>query len=633
MARGWGVEDFGRADEALAWLAKVPQRLDLVITEAVFEQGESGFEVRDAARARFPGVRVLFTTRFDLTGFEAAVAGAPVLVDLPYETGELIEEVNALQKAPGPPVLDAAGPLLAAGTQLGNYVIQEQVRVDATAETYRALQQGVERVVGLVLLKPEFARIPEQVARFKARERAKAALNHPRIAPLYEAGDEGGYLFYTREVPRGRSLREIEAAGEMLSERALVELLYGVAEVMQYATENGFHYRRISEWDVYLDEDYQASMVNIFRPQGDDLGEESAQNVEAFLTLLKGRVAGGKASGLLQSLAQVKHDWSSLHQEMTGVRDALREHSIQHRIEKEHPEAFENSAQRAIPWWVWVSAGVALVVVAALGALTGNPAQKVTEASAVEMVAIPAGPFLYQKGESRNLPAFWISRTEVTLGQYAEFLEAVGNKKTSFDHADQPKTKVGHVIPGWRDLLSAARSGATVNGQKISLETPVHGVDWWDAYAYAQWKGHRLPTEEEWEKAARGVSGFMYPWGNDWRKAAANVGTDYDQKGSAGGLVDGFNLWAPVDRETEDLSPFGIQDMAGNVQEWTASEGRGQPWSEHPDYPDVRVPVARGGHYAYPEGDQLLTSRHFAESAQETSPARGFRTASDKAQP
>ena len=419
----------------------------------------------------------------------------------------------------------------------------------------------------------------------------------------------------------------------MLGERAVAELVYGVAEVMEHATGRGFVYREISDWDVYLDEDHQASLVNIFRPEGEDQGDASKQTVEAFLELLKGRVAGGKASGLLQSLMLVKHDWRSLSQEMTSVRDAMREHSIQHRIEKAHPAEYEGSAQRAIPWWVWLSAGVALVVVAALGALTGNPTQKVAEARPAEMVLIPAGPFLYQKGEKRTLPAFWMSRTEVTLGQYAEFLQAVGSKGTSFDHPDQPMTKSGHAPEGWKDLLAAARSGASVNGQKISLETPIQGVDWWDAYAYAKWKGQRLPTEEEWEKAARGVSGNGYPWGQEERKAAANLGGDYDAKGVKGGEVDGFNLWAPVDRKTEDVSAFGIQDLAGNVQEWTAGEGRGQAWSEHPDYPDVRVPVARGGHYAYPPGDMLLTSRHFADSAQERSPARGFRTVSDQAAP
>lgn len=633
MARGWGLHDFATAEEAMVWLATGARTLDLVITEAVFEQGTTGFEVRDAVRAMFPGVRVLFTTRFDLTGFDELVAGAPVLLDTPYEAGELIEIVNAVLKAPGPPVRDAEGPLLQAGTHLGNYEIRELVREDSMTETYLAVQQGVERLVGLVLLRPQCAEAEEELERFKGRERAKASLNHPRIAPLYEAGEEAGYFYYTREVPRGRSLREIAEAGEALSERALVELIYGVAEVMEHATSRGFHYREISDWDVHLDEDHQASLVNIFRPAGDDLGAEGKQTVEAFLGLLRGRVAGGKASGLLQSLHLVKHDWSSLLQEMTAVRAAMREHSIQHRIEKEHPAEYRGSAQRAIPWWAWISAGVALVVVAALGALTGNPTQKVAEVKSAEMVLIPAGPFVYQNGVTRTLPSFWMSRTEVSLGQYAEFLQAVGKKGTSFDHPDQPKTKTGHAPERWQDLLTAARSGASVNGQKISLETPMHGVDWWDAYAYARWKGQRLPTEEEWEKAARGVSGNVYPWGQVERQKAANLGSDYDAKGSAGGGVDGFNLWAPVDRKTEDVSAFGIQDLAGNVQEWTAGEGGGQAWSEHPDYPDVRVPVARGGHYGYPPGEKLLTSRHFADSAQEVSPARGFRTVSDRAGP
>jgi formylglycine-generating enzyme required for sulfatase activity/DNA-binding response OmpR family regulator len=630
-ARGWRVQDFATADEALVWLAHGAGELDLLITEALFEEGPTGFAVRDAARRKFPGVRVLFTTRFDLTGFEDALGGAALLLDTPYEPGELIETVNAVLKAPGPPVKDAAGPMLAPGTHIGNYVIQEFVREDSMTETYLAVQQGVERMVGVVVLRPEQAENLEQLEVFTARVRAKASLNHPRIAPLYEAGEEGGYHFYAREVPRGRSLREMSGNGEMLGERALAELIFGVAEVMEHATSRGFHYREISDWDVYLDEDFQASLVNIFRPAGENQGDESKQTVEAFLELLRGRVAGGKASGLLQSLTMVKHDWGSLLQELTNVRSAMREQSIQHRIETVHPAEYQKTSQKAIPWWVWVTAGVVLVIVAGLGALTGDPKMKLGEASAAEMVLIPAGTFVYQNGEKRLLPTFWMSRTEVTLGQYAEFLQAVGNKGTSFDHPDQPATKTSHMPEGWRNLIAAARTGATVSGQKISLEVPVYGVDWWDAYAYAKWKGHRLPTEEEWEKAARGFDGRMYPWGAENRKAAANLGGDYVAKGEGGGEVDGFNLWAPVDRETEDVSAFGIQDLAGNVQEWTDGERKGQGWSEHPDFPDVRVPVVRGGHYAYPPAETLLTSRYFAESAQEKSPARGFRTVADRA--
>ena len=201
----------------------------------------------------------------------------------------------------------------------------------------------------------------------------------------------------------------------------------------------------------------------------------------------------------------------------------------------------------------------------------------------------------------------------------------------NYDHPEQPKTKVTHVPPKWDDTYAAAKAGATFNGQPISLNTPVTQVDWWDAYAFVKWSGLRLPTEEEWEKAARGEKGLPYPWGEKAAPTKANLGDDYDANGKKGGKTDGYNLFAPVDRKCEDVSPFGIHDMAGNVSEWTAGEFKGQPWPAHPDFPDLRVPVVRGGHFALKGSDDLLTTRFFTESASETTLARGFRVASDTA--
>jgi formylglycine-generating enzyme required for sulfatase activity len=109
----------------------------------------------------------------------------------------------------------------------------------------------------------------------------------------------------------------------------------------------------------------------------------------------------------------------------------------------------------------------------------------------------------------------------------------------------------------------------------------------------------------------------------------ANLGDDYDSTGAKGGAKDGYNLWAPTSRKTKDVSAYGVCDMAGNVSEWTASEQRGQPWPAHPDYPDLLLPVVRGGHFALKTSPDLLTSRFFAQSANEATLARGFRTASD----
>jgi formylglycine-generating enzyme required for sulfatase activity len=457
---------------------------------------------------------------------------------------------------------------------------------------------------------------------------------HPRIAPLYEAGEVNGWLFYTRELPRGRSLAEIEMTDEMLTERRLTEVLFGVAEAMQYATERGYHHRSLAPRDIYIDTEHQASIVNIFRP-AIAAKRDARADVRAFLELLRPVTAEGKARGLLQSLSEANHDWTRLLASLDDLRDDMRERSIVRKIEAESLPAGVRGRK---PWWVWAAVAVILLVIAALGALM-NGANFASGGGAsvlpVEMVRIPTGEFEYQKNEKVRLPEFWISKHEVTIGQYAAFLAALKTTKPgAFDHPLQPKTKATHEPPQWASSYAAAKSGATFNNEGVTLNTPVTQVDWWDAYAFAKWKGQRLPTEQEWEKAARGEKGLRYPWGNQPLNNAANLGDDYNAKPkSRGGKIDGYNLWAPITRVTQDISPFGVCDMAGNVSEWTSGETQDGEWPAHPDFIDIKVPVVRGGHFGVKSNDQLLTDRRFPESANEATLARGFRTASSSAPP
>jgi formylglycine-generating enzyme required for sulfatase activity len=637
---GWHVVSVRRVAEGLAWLTGA-KALDLLITEAI-PSGDtaSGFDLRDAALAKFKNARVLFTTRYDLAGYEAKISGWPVLADTPYSPEKLLNKARAALFI-DPPTQMLVGadrsppPYLQEGTTLGQYQILERLSYENETETYRAIQASVQRPVALVLLRPELLHRPEVVERFKARERLKASLTHPRIAPLYEAGEVSGLLFYTRELPRGRSMEELAVTGDKLSERRLAELLYGVAEAMDFALERGCYHRRLEPRDVFIDAQGQASIVNVFRP-ADSRTRDPREEVAALLAMVEPLAAEGKARGLITSLAEQPRDWAGLMDALDDVREAMRERSIMRRIEAESGEPGQGGG--TMPWWFWLGALVGVGIVFSLGNLAGTATPAVVAAGTVlkepEMVEIPAGPFRYQKSDRRSLPTFWISRHEITLGQYADFLSALKKSPPgAYDHPSQPKLKTSHTPPKWEDTIAAAKAGATFNGQPISLNTPVTQIDWWDAYAYARWRGMRLPTEEEWEKAARGERGLPYPWGEKPARDKANLGDDYDPSGKKGGKTDGYNLFAPVIRKTSDISPYGIQDMAGNVSEWTASERSGEPWPAHPDFPDLRVPVVRGGHFAQKAGSDVLTARHFAESASEITLARGFRIASDKEPP
>jgi formylglycine-generating enzyme required for sulfatase activity/tRNA A-37 threonylcarbamoyl transferase component Bud32 len=134
---------------------------------------------------------------------------------------------------------------------------------------------------------------------------------------------------------------------------------------------------------------------------------------------------------------------------------------------------------------------------------------------------------------------FFIDRCEVSNADYARFVAATG-----------------HLPPAhW----------ASETAPKGKEDLPVTGVTWADAMFYAEWAGKRLPTEDEWEIAARGPHAFRFAWGNDYEPTRANVGPLRDST-QPEQLVSGGPF--PVDAPTEDKGPFGVLHMTGNVREW-----------------------------------------------------------------
>jgi hypothetical protein len=218
-------------------------------------------------------------------------------------------------------------------------------------------------------------------------------------------------------------------------------------------------------------------------------------------------------------------------------------------------------------------------------------------------IGIPGGQFYYQNGRSMELPQFDIDPTEVSIWQYAEFLDAVGESH-EYDHPDQPVDKSHHNAQ-WDRMYQAAVEQREIGGVEINVNFPAVFVDWFDAYAYAKWRGRRLPTEQEWEKAARGAGGQRYPWGSDDRAGAANVYRgDPKQK------------WVLPGSYPEDKSPYGVLDMAGNVSEWTSSVDQSGN------------PVVRGGNFGNLSAD--VARRVTNQRSLTLSDRIGFRTVSDR---
>jgi formylglycine-generating enzyme required for sulfatase activity len=259
----------------------------------------------------------------------------------------------------------------------------------------------------------------------------------------------------------------------------------------------------------------------------------------------------------------------------------------------------------------------------ALTPMPTEPTSTPTPPSSAEMILIPGGTFLMgstQEGVQQAaswcgcdpsrfedelymhevyVSSFYIEKYEVTNEQFMAFVEATGYE------TDAEKKPEAHT---WRTEFTPGKENH-----------PVVWMSWNDANAYCAWAGKRLPTEAEWEKAARGTDGRLWPWGNDWDNSRLNMGeTRRKTTTEAGSFPNG-------------ASPYGVMDMAGNVWEWV-NDWYGSTYYQQGKDRDPMGPesgedrVLRGGAFNNGIQDVRTANRHKGGMAG-YAPDHGFRCA------
>lgn len=242
-----------------------------------------------------------------------------------------------------------------------------------------------------------------------------------------------------------------------------------------------------------------------------------------------------------------------------------------------------------------------------------------------DMAQVPTGPFMMgfvidndqSLGDTDEEPVhevildeFWIDKFEVTSGSFSEFLNA------------HLKDSSRYIEMG--SAVTIEKRNGRYQPRPGLARRPANRVSWFGADAFCGWKGKRLPTEAEWEKAARGDDQRMFPWGNQW---PTNDRVTFRRKFKRLG----FEVMEPVDALPLGRSPYGVNQMAGNVWEWVsdwyADDYYDRSPVKNPQGPETGISkVIRGGNWYY-KAYYMRTTYRFNERPAVFNVWQGFRCA------
>ena len=488
------------------------------------------------------------------------------------------------------------------GLEVGDYLVGELLAEGSNSQLWEATQQSVQRQVTLCCLSNGQTQDAELRESFIKDVRTKASIDHPLIGSVLEAIDDGTHCFFALEKLKGRTLSEMHSEGETVDPIQLVRILCNIASSFLYLEEHKIATLPLTSHDVFVDDMYHCRIANMAVSGHNDPNthiQDKQLLGQMFQDMLEPNHPGStRTRSLLDYMADTKREhpltWKQIHDLSDEVERQLKETKVTQSIQSPTMR-MSRSANRNL-------LGKTLAAFAVIGVVAGLVYYFTTrttpppERTLPDMVRIPEGQYPGPDGFPIKLREYWINAHEVTISEYAKFLDALDRlseqNRNVFQHEDQPAEKLSHYPDDWDALYAAAKSGGTWNQLSVDLNYPVVGVDWWDAYAYAEWKGHRLPTREEWY--------------------AACTSSDNPEELIPSG-------WMPVDMA--DKTKNDIYGLAGNVSEWTRKRSLNPADPSQPE----RYVIC-GASYLKPKYG--ARAREWVDSRNLRRPDLGFRTLS-----